>query len=284
MRLSRGRSSPPSTRRSSTSGAAVADDDRTVLIWNAETREVVQELPGHGERTYDDLSWSPDDRLIVTSGADKILKVWNAADGTRASQFSADKSYRPRVWVDADQLVVCEGGSYYALIQASTGELLDRVSGHAGDVLGLSHAARTVFFNIGGWGAPRRWKLGTGTHDAAPPGLSGYSVVSHNRNTLAVEEAGSVRLMNLDTEEPAGAVVCDAVANDGKALIVAPSGHFRVSPASAERDLRYIVKTDAGEQLTLTAEEFTKTYGWKNDPEQVQLVSPPVADESGSDN
>ena len=33
-----------------------------------------------------------------------------------------------------------------------------------------------------------------------------------------------------------------------------------------EEDLVYVALTDAGEQITLSPEEFEKKYGWKNDP------------------
>jgi hypothetical protein len=57
---------------------------------------------------------------------------------------------------------------------------------------------------------------------------------------------------------------------DGDWLAVAATGHSRASPG-AERDLVYAAVTDQGQQ-TLTAEEFTEKYGWKNDPKRVRLA------------
>ena len=56
---------------------------------------------------------------------------------------------------------------------------------------------------------------------------------------------------------------------DGKYLTLAPDGHYVGSP-KIERDIVYVVETDAGQE-TLTPEEFTQRYGWQNDPPQVQL-------------
>ena len=45
-------------------------------------------------------------------------------------------------------------------------------------------------------------------------------------------------------------------------------GHYRGSPG-VEDELLYVVQTDRGQE-TLAPEEFTKQYGWKNDPQKVR--------------
>ena len=122
-------------------------------------------------------------------------------------------------------------------------------------------------------GTVRRWKLGTGTIKSTYSGLSfSNRVFSSNRNSLALGYAGAVWLLDLETEMRSGAVICDPLAKDKRAIVIAPSGHYKISPTSGESDLRYIAKTDSGEQLTLTPTEFTEKYGWKNDPSQVNLL------------
>jgi hypothetical protein len=51
---------------------------------------------------------------------------------------------------------------------------------------------------------------------------------------------------------------------------LSPEGHYVRSPG-AEKELVYVVETDAGQE-TLTPDEFSNRYGWKNDPENVRLV------------
>jgi WD40 repeat protein len=63
--------------------------------------------------------------------------------------------------------------------------------------------------------------------------------------------------------------------SDGKFLTLTAEGHYRGSPG-IERDIVYVVQTDAGQE-TLTPEEFSQRYGWKNDPEKVSLVGAPEA-------
>jgi hypothetical protein len=54
--------------------------------------------------------------------------------------------------------------------------------------------------------------------------------------------------------------------NDGAALAFSPHGHYRGSPG-LEKELVYIVRTHHGQE-TLTPEEFSQRYGWKNDPQK----------------
>jgi hypothetical protein len=68
------------------------------------------------------------------------------------------------------------------------------------------------------------------------------------------------------TGDPKGAV---AFLNNGQFLVVSPTGHYVGSPA-IEKELVYIAQTDGGQE-TLTPEEFSKNYRWKNDPSQVDL-------------
>ena len=66
------------------------------------------------------------------------------------------------------------------------------------------------------------------------------------------------------------------------AMVIAPEGNYRAMP-SAARFLVWVVQTDTGEQLTLTLEEFSKKYGWKNDPDHVRLGAGvrPIEQQSG---
>src|SRR5262249_36835003 len=70
-------------------------------------------------------------------------------------------------------------------------------------------------------------------------------------------------------EPPSGRAAQALIAlPSGHGVALSPEGHYRGTP-QAERLLRYVVQTDAG-QDTLTTEEFSAKYGWKNDPEKVR--------------
>lgn len=84
---------------------------------------------------------------------------------------------------------------------------------------------------------------------------------------LAVEGGPAwVRLHSLPDARSLGTLLC---LRDGRFAVISPDGHFRGLP-DVEKELVYVVQTDAGQE-TLTPEEFSKRYGWKNDPEKVTL-------------
>jgi hypothetical protein len=58
--------------------------------------------------------------------------------------------------------------------------------------------------------------------------------------------------------------------SESRGVALTSDGHYRGLPR-VERELVYVVETDAGQE-TLTPEEFERKYGWKNDPDKVRLV------------
>lgn len=55
------------------------------------------------------------------------------------------------------------------------------------------------------------------------------------------------------------------------ALAVSPDGHFK-TVGQFDDEFVYTVLTEDGRQVTLSADEFAEQYGWKNDPDKVQLL------------
>jgi hypothetical protein len=57
----------------------------------------------------------------------------------------------------------------------------------------------------------------------------------------------------------------------GRYLIVTPDGRYRGSPG-VEEDLVYVVLTRDGRQEMLRPADFSKRFGWKNDPSRVRQM------------
>jgi hypothetical protein len=55
----------------------------------------------------------------------------------------------------------------------------------------------------------------------------------------------------------------------GHWAVVSPDGHYYGSPG-VEKEFVYVVQTENGQE-TLTPEEFSKKYGWKNDAKTLSL-------------
>ncbi len=106
---------------------------------------------------------------------------------------------------------------------------------------------------------------------------AGHSVSSDGR-LIAIQFPNMIRLRSLADGQLLRTL---AVLRDGQSAIINPDGHFHGTPG-VEDEFVYVVQTDTGQQ-TLTPEEFTKKYGWKNDPTKVGIrkseVGTPKAEE-----
>jgi len=67
---------------------------------------------------------------------------------------------------------------------------------------------------------------------------------------------------------------------DKQYAAISPEGHYRGSP-DVEKEFVYVALTGSGEQVTLTPEEFSKRYGWKNDGSKVQSTTETTAARKG---
>jgi WD40 repeat protein len=58
---------------------AVGDMNGNIILINAATGNIIKSLHGHSSRVLD-LQFSPDNRLLASSGLDGIIRIWNADD------------------------------------------------------------------------------------------------------------------------------------------------------------------------------------------------------------
>lgn len=83
-------------------------DDR-VIIWEAESLNVHVALDGHSHdlRT---LAFSSDSTMLASAGRDKVIRVWNVADGTsRGIRESGGGAIRSLAWISSNEIL--EGNS-----------------------------------------------------------------------------------------------------------------------------------------------------------------------------
>ncbi len=57
---------------------ASAHDDKTVKLWNLNTKKLVYTLAGH-DRAVNSVAFSPDGKILATASDDKTIKLWNAS-------------------------------------------------------------------------------------------------------------------------------------------------------------------------------------------------------------
>jgi guanine nucleotide-binding protein subunit beta-2-like 1 protein len=68
--------------------------DKTLRLWNVKTGQTVRQFTGHKKEVFT-VSFSSDNRQIISSGADKEIKLWN----TLAENKYTTDSYNHQDWV-----------------------------------------------------------------------------------------------------------------------------------------------------------------------------------------
>ncbi|KAF2870928.1 WD40-repeat-containing domain protein [Massariosphaeria phaeospora] len=66
---------------------ASADDTGTIMLWNLESGRRKKRMRGHGKGGIWSLSWSVESTVLVSAGADKTVRVWDALQETTESTF-----------------------------------------------------------------------------------------------------------------------------------------------------------------------------------------------------
>lgn len=66
----------------------VGGEDKTVRLWDAGKDEPILTLTGHTD-WVDSVNFSPDGKLIASTGWDKMVKIWEVATGRLEVSFKA---------------------------------------------------------------------------------------------------------------------------------------------------------------------------------------------------
>jgi transcription initiation factor TFIID subunit 5 len=68
---------------------ASADEAGNIILWNLETGRRKKRMRGHGKGGIWSLSWSVESTVLVSAGADKTVRVWDALQETNESASKA---------------------------------------------------------------------------------------------------------------------------------------------------------------------------------------------------
>lgn len=277
---------------------ATAGHDRIISVWQVSTGSLTAALAGHTEFVWN-VVWSPDGKRLASCSSDHTIRIWDLRSASCLATLSGVDRVASVHWSPDGQLVAaaCKPGCV-GIWDAGSGRLL-RV---------FDEECKEDFAECCGglvaWSPDGRILVGSGRKSKPEPGevnqrfwnaetgaLIGERASGEPRNPLydmafspdgkqlAVGyqgEPGRIEVLNVETRECRWTM---SGSDDPvkKGLCISPEGHYRGSP-EVEKELVYVALTDAGEQITYTPEEFSKKYGWKNDPSQIRLVKgKPVA-------
>jgi len=86
--------------------------DKYVIIWDVASLEILVRIEAHQVGKITDITWSPDDRMIVSCSRDHSAKIWNTevcANGTTGHVLAAN-------WIATDG---CSGQETRSVRRAS---------------------------------------------------------------------------------------------------------------------------------------------------------------------
>jgi WD40 repeat protein len=249
----------------------------TLDVWDVFSRKLVRSLKIGKEATVA-LSWSPDGQtLAVFESSTSRMQFWDVGSGklirewptTPFARVIDDLAFSPD-----GKMLLASSEKGLCFFELTTGKVLLAERGPCSGVATSTEqnvlACGKHDGTIDVWDIDGKKRLRTleghvwGVNRVAwsPDGryLASASDVYHAEGTIRLWEPARGRFL--------GHLV---PLSEAMTLAVTPEGYYRASPRT-ERELVYVVQTDRGQE-TLSAEEFAKVHGWKNDPDRVRLLA-----------
>ena len=114
---------------------AVARDDKTVKLWDVQSRRELMTLEGHGD-SVSSVAFSPDGRTLASASADKTVKLWDVQSGREMKTLEGHRSHLWSVAFSPDgrTLASASDDNTVKLWNVQSGRELKTLLGHSASV------------------------------------------------------------------------------------------------------------------------------------------------------
>jgi WD40 repeat protein len=151
--------SPDSTK------IASASYDKTVRIWTVSDTKQVAQINADAAGAVYAVTFTPSGEMLCVGGADKVVKLYNAASGAEVKKFvgHGDAVYAVAVSPD-NQLIASAGPDKTVKIwNVASGAEIRTISGHTGWVYAVQFCPSGKFIATGDYtGEVAIWEVATG--------------------------------------------------------------------------------------------------------------------------
>ncbi|MFH0899263.1 MAG: WD40 repeat domain-containing protein, partial [Pseudomonadota bacterium] len=176
------------------------------------------------------LDFSPDGRLLVSSGVDETLRVWDVKTGEEKQQFTGHRGYVETVAMSPDGMLIASGGHDMAirLWDASSGRLLRLLSGHVSWVRGVVFSAggKTLVSGCADR-TIRLWDAATGVEIRKLVGhkadVAGIAISPDDRLLASASQDGTLRLWDVASGRTVATLASNA---QMQAVVFSPDGRI----------------------------------------------------------
>jgi serine/threonine protein kinase/WD40 repeat protein len=232
---------------------------------------LIQRLPAPGLTKGCTVAWSNDGRYLAAgheSGPTPVFYLWNAQ--TREPKELGQEISR-QGWPDSfspEGLLLVRRVDGFHVLDPAQGKVVWSVAVSECQAVAWTEnhqCVRTIDRN----GIIKRWDLNQPiaveevrlpmTLSCRAQFLPGAATVM--MKPAGMNDRGTFWFWNTATGQPLGTLV---ILTGGKHLFISPEGHYSGS-AGIEKELVYVAQTAEGQEM-LSPAEFSKRFGWKNNP------------------
>lgn len=216
----------------------------------------VRALPGRVAAA----SFSPDDKALAVASGQEVKICAPHTGEVRQILPPAEAPLSVLAWSrDGKTLAVAGENKKVHVFDVEAKRILFTCEGHTAAVvaLGWSDGSKTLLSGsvneVRVWDAKSGKLLRTISDDGGAISSDGRLVASRGQSAIRIRQTENGQLLHTIVS-----------LRDKQHAAISPDGHFQGSP-HVEDEFVYVVQTDQGQE-TLTTAEFSKRYGWKNDP------------------